>query len=95
MTDQDAPKTLYEKVWADHVVKTYDSGTDLLYVDRHLVQEVSSPQAFKGLQMAGRPMRRPDAHISVADHAVPTQGRGHPLREGLAALHVERIYPFL
>ena len=92
MTDQDAPKTLYEKVWADHVVKTYDSGTDLLYVDRHLVQEVSSPQAFKGLQMAGRPMRRPDAHISVADHAVPTQGRGHPLREGLAASQVARLY---
>ena len=92
MTDKTEPQTLYEKVWADHVVKTYDNGTDLLYVDRHLVQEVSSPQAFKGLKQAGRPMHRPDAHISVADHAVPTQGRGHPLREGLAASQVARLY---
>ncbi|MBP2551435.1 3-isopropylmalate/(R)-2-methylmalate dehydratase large subunit [Neorhizobium galegae] len=85
------PKTLYEKVWADHVVKSYEDGTDLLYVDRHLVQEVSSPQAFAGLEAAGRKIRRPDAHISVADHAVPTRDRAAALRDGLAARQVERL----
>lgn len=86
-----APKTLYEKVWADHVVKSYEDGTSLLYVDRHLVQEVSSPQAFAGLDAAGRAIRRVDAHVSVADHAVPTKDRAASLRDGLAARQVERL----
>jgi 3-isopropylmalate/(R)-2-methylmalate dehydratase large subunit len=84
-------RTLYDKVWDSHAVKTYDDGSTLLYVDRHLVQEVSSPQAFDGLREAGRPLRRPDAHVAVADHAVPTQRRDRPLPDGLAARQVSRL----
>ena len=85
------PRTLYDKVWDAHVVKTYDDGNCLLYIDRHLVQEVSSPQAFAGLVAANRPLRRPSAHIAVADHAVPTVGRDRPLPEGLASRQVSRL----
>jgi 3-isopropylmalate/(R)-2-methylmalate dehydratase large subunit len=85
------PRTLYDKVWDAHVVKSYDDGDCLLYIDRHLVQEVSSPQAFAGLAAANRPLRRPSAHIAVADHAVPTQGRERPLPEGLASRQVSRL----
>ena len=86
------PETLYDKVWARHVVKRYADGTSLLYVDRHLVQEVSSPQAFEGLRDAGRSLRRPDAHIAVADHAVSTRFRGTmSLATGLAARQVARL----
>lgn len=86
-----SPRTLYDKIWDAHVVKTYADGSDLIYIDRHLVQEVSSPQAFAGIQAADRPLRRPDAHISVADHAVPTRDRHLSLREGLAAAQVARL----
>ncbi|HEY6630650.1 MAG TPA: 3-isopropylmalate dehydratase large subunit [Rhizobiaceae bacterium] len=84
-------KTLYDKVWDSHVVKQYDDGSALLYIDRHLVQEVSSPQAFDGLVEAGRPMRRPDKHIAVADHAVPTRLRHLPMPDGLASRQVSRL----
>ena len=84
-------RTLYDKVWDSHAVKTYEDGSTLLYVDRHLVQEVSSPQAFEGLREMGRPLRRPDAHIAVADHAVPTRMRNRPLPDGLAARQVSRL----
>ena len=83
--------TLYDKVWDQHVVKTFADGASLLYIDRHLVQEVSSPQAFAGLQEAGRRVRCPEAHIAVADHAVPTRFRGHPLPEGPAARQMSRL----
>ena len=84
-------RTLYDKVWDAHVVREYDDGTSLLYIDRHLVQEVSSPQAFEGLKDSGRRLRRPRAHISVADHAVPTLHRDRPLAPGLAASQVQRL----
>ena len=84
-------RTLYDKVWDAHVVRQYEDGTSLLYIDRHLVQEVSSPQAFEGLKDNGRALRRPRAHISVADHAVPTLHRDQPLKPGLAASQVERL----
>lgn len=84
-------RTLYDKVWQRHVIKDYDDGTSLLYIDRHLVQEVSSPQAFAGLAALARPLARPAAHIAVADHAVPTRNRHQPLAEGLAARQVERL----
>ncbi|WP_187970754.1 3-isopropylmalate dehydratase large subunit [Aquibium microcysteis] len=84
-------RTLYDKVWDSHAVKTYGDGSTLLYVDRHLVQEVSSPQAFDGLKAMGRPLRRPDAHVAVADHAVPTRMRHKPLPDGLAARQVARL----
>jgi len=67
-----APKTLYDKIWDAHVVETSDDGTCLLYIDRHLVHEVTSPQAFEGLRMAGRKVRAPGKTIAVPDHNVPT-----------------------
>jgi 3-isopropylmalate dehydratase large subunit len=85
------PLTLYDKVWEAHAVKRYPDGSDLIYIDRHLVQEVSSPQAFDGLVENNRPLRRPDAHISVADHAVPTRMRDKPLPPGLASRQVSRL----
>ena len=84
-------RTLYDKVWDQHVVKTYDDGSALLYIDRHLVQEVSSPQAFAGLDQEGRKLRRPKAHLAVADHAVPTRFRHLPLPDGLASRQVSRL----
>ncbi|MCX8226349.1 MAG: 3-isopropylmalate dehydratase large subunit [Sulfitobacter sp.] len=67
-----SPKTLYDKIWDAHVAHEADDGTCLLYIDRHLVHEVTSPQAFDGLRMTGRTVRRPDQTIAVPDHNVPT-----------------------
>ena len=66
------PRTLFEKIWDNHVVSRQDDGTCVIYIDRHLVHEVTSPQAFEGLRMAGRQVRRPDATVAVADHNTPT-----------------------
>ncbi len=68
-------KTLYEKIWDAHVVETRDDGTALIYIDRHLVHEVTSPQAFEGLRQAGRKVRRPDLTLAVPDHNLPTTPR--------------------
>lgn len=77
------PLTLYEKIWADHVVERRDDGTCLIYIDRHLVHEVTSPQAFAGLRAAGRRVRRADLTLAVPDHNLPTSPRadaaGRPL----------------
>ena len=74
-----SPKTLYDKIWDAHVAHEAEDGTCLLYIDRHLVHEVTSPQAFEGLRMAGRSVRRPDQTIAVPDHNVPTTaGRDDP-----------------
>ncbi|WP_439153879.1 3-isopropylmalate dehydratase large subunit [Yoonia sp.] len=74
-----SPKTLYDKIWDAHVAHEADDGTCLLYIDRHLVHEVTSPQAFEGLRMAGRTVRAPDKTIAVPDHNVPTTpGRDDP-----------------
>ncbi|TXC70862.1 3-isopropylmalate dehydratase large subunit [Sphingomonas ginsenosidivorax] len=69
------PQTLYEKIWAAHVVERRDDGTCLIYIDRHLVHEVTSPQAFDGLRLAGRKVRRPDLTLAVPDHNLPTTQR--------------------
>ena len=68
------PRTLFDKIWDSHVVERLPDGTCVLYIDRHLVHEVTSPQAFEGLRLAGRRLRRPDATIAVADHNIPTIG---------------------
>ncbi len=77
------PQTLYEKIWAAHVVGRRDDGTCLIYIDRHLVHEVTSPQAFEGLRVAGRRVRRPELTLAVPDHNLPTTPRvdaaGRPL----------------
>ncbi|WP_294198553.1 3-isopropylmalate dehydratase large subunit [uncultured Sphingomonas sp.] len=70
-----APRTLYEKVWDAHVVERRDDGSCLIYIDRHLVHEVTSPQAFEGLRAAGRRVRRPDLTLAVPDHNLPTTAR--------------------
>jgi 3-isopropylmalate/(R)-2-methylmalate dehydratase large subunit len=69
------PRTLFDKIWDSHVVDRQDDGTCLIYIDRHLVHEVTSPQAFEGLRLAGRKVRRPAATLAVPDHNVPTEGR--------------------
>jgi 3-isopropylmalate/(R)-2-methylmalate dehydratase large subunit len=69
------PRTLYEKIWDAHVVDRRDDGTCLIYIDRHLVHEVTSPQAFEGLRVAGRKVRRPDLTLAVPDHNLPTTAR--------------------
>ena len=69
------PRTLYEKIWDAHVVSTRDDGTCLIYIDRHLVHEVTSPQAFEALRIAGRKVRRPDLTLAVPDHNLPTTAR--------------------
>ena len=65
-------KTLYDKLWDDHLVKQRDDGSALLYIDRHLLHEVTSPQAFEGLQLAGRKPWRLSANVATPDHHVPT-----------------------
>lgn len=69
------PRTLYEKIWDAHVVETRDDGTSLIYIDRHLVHEVTSPQAFEALRMSGRKVRRPELTLAVPDHNLPTTAR--------------------
>ncbi|RDX53083.1 hypothetical protein OH76DRAFT_1344086 [Lentinus brumalis] len=69
------PKTLYDKIWDDHVIDVDENGLALIYIDRHLVHEVTSPQAFEGLRTAGRPVRRPDCTLATVDHNIPTSSR--------------------
>ncbi|MDH5786599.1 MAG: aconitase family protein, partial [Chromatiales bacterium] len=70
-----AGKTLYDKLWEAHVVRTEEGGTALLYIDRHLVHEVTSPQAFEGLRLAGRKPWRKETVVATPDHNVPTTGQ--------------------
>ena len=74
-TNNSGPRTLYEKIWDAHVVERRDDGTCLVYIDRHLVHEVTSPQAFEALRVAGRKVRRPDLTLAVPDHNLPTTAR--------------------
>ncbi len=84
-------KTLFDKVWESHVVDRMEDGTCVLYIDRHLVHEVTSPQAFEGLRLAGRPVRRPDATIAVVDHNVPTTDRRAGIAEEESRIQVETL----
>ena len=83
--------TLFDKIWDSHVVDVQDDGTCLLYIDRHLVHEVTSPQAFEGLRAAGRRLRRADATLAVADHNVPTTEREAGIAEPASRLQVETL----
>jgi len=85
------PRTLFDKVWDAHVVEQLPDGTCVLYIDRHLVHEVTSPQAFEGLRLAGRRVRRPDATIAVADHNIPTMGRANGIQEEDSRIQVETL----
>jgi len=84
-------KTLYDKLWESHVVRVDEHGTSLLYIDRHLVHEVTSPQAFEGLRMAGRKPWRTDTNLAVADHNVPTTHRDQGIADPVSRLQVETL----
>ncbi|MEM6491275.1 MAG: 3-isopropylmalate dehydratase large subunit, partial [Pseudomonadota bacterium] len=84
-------KTLYEKIWDDHLVAMDDDGVGLVYVDRHLVHEVTSPQAFEGLRLSDRRVRRPEATLAVADHNVPTGDRSAGIADPESKLQVETL----
>src|SRR5471032_1490092 len=84
-------KTLYDKLWESHVVKAEEDGTTILYIDRHLVHEVTSPQAFDGLRAAGRQPWRVSANLAVADHNVPTTGRADGIADPVSRLQVETL----
>ncbi len=84
-------KTLYDKIWDDHLVDERDDGTCLLYIDRHLVHEVTSPQAFEGLRMTGRKVRAPEKTLAVVDHNVPTTDRSQGIDDPESKLQVETL----
>ena len=86
-----APRTLFDKIWDAHVVSRQDDGTCLIYIDRHLVHEVTSPQAFEGLRLSGRKPRRPDAALAVADHNVPTTDRSLGIDDEESRIQVETL----
>lgn len=92
-----APRTLYQKIWDAHVVERRDDGTCLIYIDRHLVHEVTSPQAFEALRAAGRKVRRPDLTLAVPDHNLPTtarrtaDGRRVPIADPESAQQLEAL----
>jgi 3-isopropylmalate/(R)-2-methylmalate dehydratase large subunit len=83
------PRTLSEKIWDDHVVHAGDNQPDLLYIDLHLVHEVTSPQAFDGLRLAGRSVRRPDLTVATEDHNVPTADIDQPIADPISRKQVE------
>jgi len=85
------PRTLYDKIWDEHVVHTEDDGTAVLYVDRHLLHEVTSPQAFEGLDLAGRKVWRLSANLAVSDHNVPTTDRSHGITDPISRLQVDTL----
>lgn len=91
------PRTLYEKIWDSHVVERRDDGTCIVFIDRHLVHEVTSPQAFEGLRTAERPVRRPDLTLAVADHNLPTTARRDasgnrvPIADRMSAKQLEAL----
>ena len=84
-------RTLYDKLWDEHVVHTEDDGTTVLYIDRHLVHEVTSPQAFEGLELAHRKVWRLSANLAVSDHNVPTTDRSHGIADPVSKLQVDTL----
>ncbi len=84
-------KTLFDKIWEQHVIDTIPDGPDILYIDRHLIHEVTSPQAFAGLEKRGIPVFRPDKAIATADHNVPTKDQHLPIRDILSGQQVEKL----
>jgi 3-isopropylmalate/(R)-2-methylmalate dehydratase large subunit len=85
------PRTLFDKIWQSHLVDVQEDGSCLIYIDRHLVHEVTSPQAFEGLKLAGRKVRRPDLTLAVADHNVPTTDRSKGIEDEESRIQVETL----
>jgi len=86
-----SPKTLFDKIWNSHLVNVQDDGTCLIYIDRHLIHEVTSPQAFEGLRLSGRKVRRPDLTLAVADHNVPTTDRSQGIDDEDSRIQIEAL----
>jgi len=86
-----APRTLFDKIWENHVIAAQGEGTYLIYIDLHLIHEVTTPQAFEGLKLAGRKVRRPDATMAVADHNVPTSDRSRGIDDPESKLQVDTL----
>jgi len=84
-------KTLFDKIWEQHIVDERQDGSSLIYIDRHLVHEVTSPQAFEGLRVSNRALRRPDLTLAVADHNVPTENRINGIKDDIARIQVETL----
>ena len=84
-------KTLFEKIWETHVVKTIDGGPSVLYIDKHFIHEVTSPQAFNGLNKRGIKVFRPHQVVATADHNVPTLNQHLPIKEELSRLQVDAL----
>jgi 3-isopropylmalate/(R)-2-methylmalate dehydratase large subunit len=85
------PRTLYDKIWDDHVIETKAEGSSLLYIDRHLVHEVTSPQAFEGLRLAGRKVRAPEKTLAVVDHNIQTTDRSGGIADPESRLQVQQL----
>ena len=85
------PRTLFDKIWDSHVIAPQGEGTYLIYIDLHLIHEVTTPQAFEGLKLAGRKVRRPDATIAVCDHNIPTSNRAAGIDEPESKLQVDTL----
>jgi len=85
------PQTLYDKIWNEHIVHQQDDGITLLYVDRHLIHEVTSPQAFEGLRLSKRKVRKPNLTLAVADHNVPTTNRSKGIDDKESKIQVEEL----
>ena len=86
-----APRTLLDKIWDAHVVQRFDDGTCVLYIDRHLVHEVTSPQAYEGLEVAGRKPWRIESVVATADHNTPTKDWDKGIRDPVSRLQVETL----
>jgi len=91
MQKNNKPQTLFDKIWSNHLVDQQDDGTCLIYIDRHLVHEVTSPQAFEGLRSTGRKVRRPNNTFAVADHNVPTSDRSKGIENNESRIQVETL----
>ena len=91
MNQNHKPKTLFDKIWSNHLVDEQEDGTALIYIDRHLVHEVTSPQAFEGLRNTYRKVRRPENTFAVADHNVPTSDRSKGIDNKESRIQVETL----
>ena len=85
------PRTMFEKIWDSHLVREAAGEPSLIYVDLHLVHEVTSPQAYEGLRLAGRKVRRPDLTIATVDHNVPTTDRSLPIEDPISKQQIETL----
>ncbi|MCX6260074.1 MAG: aconitase family protein, partial [Bacteroidia bacterium] len=84
-------KTLFDKIWDSHVVQSIEQGPDVLYIDRHYIHEVTSPQAFNGLKERGIHVFRPEKTLATADHNIPTVNQDKPIREEFSRNQVDKL----